>query len=659
MATPINTPLTSEIWHLSIDDLLQPLPESPRLGGSGPFVINLSASTAPISQPMKSLAECPSAHVYQIQRTEDRRLRYRLRLGPFGTEDEAEAILSKVRDIYPSALTATAEMDDLRAIGTLQAKAEAQQQLAAAKSIKASASKSVAAASIPALRAVASPAEPSLASASPPAATPAPLTASAAPPKAAAKPHPVAPVAPVAPAVPAAPLAKPMMTVPVAPIAPATPAAAQAPSQPTAVAVAAIAKPPQAAVAPQAVTAQLAVPRPVAPAPVAWVPPTLSIAPEPPVLSRPVAPFQEPVAIALTLAQAFPVGPKVSAASQKAPAPAITHPASISITHAAVSIPVLSDSVAVTRRPVVVPTRPQPPVIEVEFSPARAPVAPSAIAAPTPNAAPAPTAAPPPPAATVAEPPAPRVVAAPSAAAVPVAPAAPRVAAAAPRRVQEIVPPAPVSAAAITTSARKVSTPAPKAAAPVAVKAAQAAPPKAAAPKVSPPAPVRQVESPLPSLEMTQTLRPLTPLELQDDSSASRWFVIQLSLSEESFDPDSLPNLDIFNEYRLYCVAGIDQGKIMHALRVGFFAEEVAAAAVASYLGAFYEKPTIKRISLAERERFADQRVEARKDIGATGRHAVIEITNERVIREKRTAATTVTPLPARPAAPQSARKGK
>jgi hypothetical protein len=209
--------------------------------------------------------------------------------------------------------------------------------------------------------------------------------------------------------------------------------------------------------------------------------------------------------------------------------------------------------------------------------------------------------------------------------------------------------------------------PAPQTPAPAPVKAVHAAPTPQAAPASivavpAPPPPARRVEvldAPLPNLECTQTLRPLTKLEL-DDSSASRWFVIQLSLAEEGFDPDSLPNLDIFNEYRLYSVAGLDQGKVMHALRVGFFADEVAAAAVASYLAAFYEKPAIKRISMAERDRFSDQRVEARKDVGATGRHAVIEITNERVVRGKRTSAT-VTPMPARPtpASQAAGRSGK
>ena len=97
-----------------------------------------------------------------------------------------------------------------------------------------------------------------------------------------------------------------------------------------------------------------------------------------------------------------------------------------------------------------------------------------------------------------------------------------------------------------------------------------------------------------------------------------------------------MPNLDIFTVYRLYSVAGIDQGRIVHALRLGFFTEEIAAGAVASYVAAFYDTPTIKRVSTAERERFAKQSLEPRKDVGATGKQAVIEITNERYIRERR-----------------------
>jgi hypothetical protein len=170
------------------------------------------------------------------------------------------------------------------------------------------------------------------------------------------------------------------------------------------------------------------------------------------------------------------------------------------------------------------------------------------------------------------------------------------------------------------TSALKVPVRAPAAATPPSV------------PKLGRPA---QVGRGVPNLESTQTIRALTALELEDEE-ASRWFVIQLSLSEQAFDPETVPNLDIFSVYRLYSVAGIDQGRIVHALRVGFFSEEIAASAVASYLTAFYDQPTIKRVSAAERERFAQQSLEPRKDVGATGKQAVIEITNERYIREKR-----------------------
>jgi len=108
MATPINAPLTSEIWHLSIEDLLEPICESPRLGGPG-LRDQLERVQRP-AQPARQIVPSPgAAHVYQIQRMEDRRPRYRLRLGPFATEDEADAMLGIVRDVYPSALTATAD----------------------------------------------------------------------------------------------------------------------------------------------------------------------------------------------------------------------------------------------------------------------------------------------------------------------------------------------------------------------------------------------------------------------------------------------------------------------------------------------------------------------------------------------------------------------
>src|SRR5216683_7724570 len=91
-----------------------------RFDCAGPFVINLHASTAPIGLPTKGPAGNEHARHYQIQRVDDGRIRYRLRLGPFATEDEAEAVLAQVRLEYPGALTVTAASDDLHAISLVR-----------------------------------------------------------------------------------------------------------------------------------------------------------------------------------------------------------------------------------------------------------------------------------------------------------------------------------------------------------------------------------------------------------------------------------------------------------------------------------------------------------------------------------------------------------
>ncbi len=517
MATPMNSPLTGEIWHLSIDDLLEPVSQTPRLGGPGPFVINLSASTAPISQPGNGFVENTQAHVYQIQRLEDRRMRYRLRLGPFASEDDADSVLQKVRDTYPSALTATAEPDDLRSIAALQAKADAQQKAALRAAEQAAAAKA---------RWTPKPAP------KPP--TIPVLTEMA-----------IAPERPaLAPALASAPAVAPIPTLAPSPAATLTPAAAPAPA-------------PEAALTPAAA-------RTPAPAPAAAFTPPAAPAPAPAAaLTPPVAPMPAPAA-------AF----TPPAAPTPAPAAAPT------------SAPARMAAVAQRRE---LPRR-------GAGAKAFAMSLPKLFAAPSKarDTVPKPTGA-----------------------------------AGSPRAASLRVVAPPVEAAPVVTT--------PAAASPVATAPVAVPPPVATAPVAVPPAArhIEQLSTLLASLETTQTVRPLTPLELED-RDAARWFVIQLSLADQAFDPNAVPNLDIFSEYRLYSVAGLDQGRVMHALRLGFFSEEISAGAVASYLGIYFDNPTVKRVSAAERERFADERLEARKDIGATGRHAVIEITSERVVRESR-----------------------
>jgi SPOR domain len=427
-----------------------------RLGGAGPFVINLHASTAPIGLPSKSPAGYEHARLYQIQRVDDGRIRYRLRLGPFATEDEAEVALAQARLEYPGALMVTAAADDLHAIALVRGKA-----------------------------------------------------------------NPGGPSADVR----------------------STDTSADARNTDT-------------VLQPVLDTRRFTLP----------------------ITVDPVAPAALPAAAA--------------------PVPPLT-------------LTLVEDAPARTAAPV-------PPLILtlVEDEPVRA-------------AAPVPVAAVPKPTPTPAA-----VIAAPAAAAAAVSVRAPVVAktapaAAAPQR-------AAVSAASDAASMQALisaidteidTTPRNAAARPV-LHTVPAA-------KVTARRDDARAGAPVPSLESTQTLRPLTPLEL-GEHEAARWFVVQLALSDDAFDPDALPHLDIFSLYRLYTVIGMDQGRLVHALRLGFFGEEVGARAVASYLSAFYDEPIVKRVSVAERDRFADQRVEARKDVGATGRHLAIEITDELVVRGRR-----------------------
>jgi chemotaxis protein histidine kinase CheA len=483
MATPINAPRAGEIWHLSIEDLFQPVQEALRLGGNGPFVINLSASTAPISIPTKAFTACRDAHVYQIQVTEDGRTRYRLRLGPFLGEDEADAVLAEVRDTYPGALTATAGAADLRVIANMQAKADARQPVARAPAQKTAAEK-IAAIKLAAVEPTTEGAEAEISIG-----------------MAWSKPHLVVPPLPA----------------------------------------------PRAAAAEKAAAEKAAAEKAAA---------------EKAAAEKAEAEKAEAEKAAAQKAAAEKAAMEKAAAEKAAMEKAAVEKAAVekaamekaAMEKAAAQKAAMEKAAATLKAPT---EKPMQVLRQSIASPLKAfakKMRPSAIIPPT------------------------RLTS-----------------------LQHVV-----VATAPVPAAREV----------------------------------KKLDEPLDDLESTQTMRALTATELED-TEASRWFVIQLAAADRAFDPDAVPNLDIFSEYRLYSVAGSDQGRIVHALRLGFFREEIAAVAVASYLGAFWDKPTIKRVSLAERERFADQRVEARKDVGATGMHAVIEITDELVARRRRASRST------------------
>ena len=124
--------------------------------------------------------------------------------------------------------------------------------------------------------------------------------------------------------------------------------------------------------------------------------------------------------------------------------------------------------------------------------------------------------------------------------------------------------------------------------------------------------PVVIFDAPIEDMDSTQTLRALTPLELNDDTQ-SKWFAVQLALSEDPVKVESLPHIDIFDEYRLYSISGIDQAKFLHSLRLGFFSAESSAQAVAGYLRASFADAVVKRVSIAEHERFAERKANPEK----------------------------------------------
>ena len=588
MATNLRAPVTEDIWHLSIDDLFAPLPEKPRLGGPGPFVINLSSSTASIGLPALNLAGCESAHAYEIQRNEDGRTRYRLRLGPFETEEAADVLLDMVRELYPSALAATAAPDDLKAIASIRAKA---------------------AAAAEARRPPQPPKKPE------------PAAAAAPPPVAASK-----PVAPPPPLVLEEAISF-NVDISFADIEP--------PKMPEPPVVNVRAKAPLQSPAPKLVEPPLVTERAevkiAKPAPTPPVLTERAPAARAPVASQPVV--SPPVASAVA-APPVAAAPVLTAPTPPAHAP-VPAPAPATVTVTATAVAPVSPPPAVVWTPPAITAQASAPHITGAPAKKAVPVAATSYVSPVKKPASIWSSLPVAARSTV---PKPQFSVSKPAMSVS-APLVRRPPAASPgaNAAKAVAPAKPVVQAKPAT---------PPVAAPTQAKpAVAAAKPLATAPKTphpqKPPAAVHR-ENPI-SLESTQTMRAITKAELEDEN-ALPWFVIELATSNTAFDPDTVPNLDIFAEYRLYSVAEQGETGIVHALRVGFFSAEIAAKAVASYLSQYYDNPAIKRVSLAERERFQEQTVEARKDVGATGRHAVIEITDDLVARRKRSPG--ITPAP-------------
>jgi hypothetical protein len=139
----------------------------------------------------------------------------------------------------------------------------------------------------------------------------------------------------------------------------------------------------------------------------------------------------------------------------------------------------------------------------------------------------------------------------------------------------------------------------------------------------------RNPPSVVPTLDTTQTIRTLTKKEIED-ANAPKWFVVQLAISDHPANLDTMPRLDIFEAYRLYSVAVMQNNVIKHALRLGFFSEKVSAEAVMGYVKTFFGEPIIEQISDAEQKRFGESFVLAQPAEPAKPQARAITIEDKR-----------------------------
>jgi hypothetical protein len=92
---------------------------------AGPFVLNLCSSTTPMALAQTELAELKRFTFFVSRRFEEGRERFRLHMGFFASQAEAEEWLSVVRDIYPGAWAGEAPGKKLRARAAEAAAAQA------------------------------------------------------------------------------------------------------------------------------------------------------------------------------------------------------------------------------------------------------------------------------------------------------------------------------------------------------------------------------------------------------------------------------------------------------------------------------------------------------------------------------------------------------
>lgn len=110
-----------------------PAPSEPAATARNLFVINLCASTTPVALTPPDHAGLKRFTFFVSRRREEGRERFRLHMGYFDSQEEAEKLLDIVREIYPGAWAGLSPGQRLRARAQAQAEAAAADATAAAE----------------------------------------------------------------------------------------------------------------------------------------------------------------------------------------------------------------------------------------------------------------------------------------------------------------------------------------------------------------------------------------------------------------------------------------------------------------------------------------------------------------------------------------------
>ncbi len=111
--------------------------------------------------------------------------------------------------------------------------------------------------------------------------------------------------------------------------------------------------------------------------------------------------------------------------------------------------------------------------------------------------------------------------------------------------------------------------------------------------------------------------------QLLSRPEATPRYVVQLCLSAAAVNAASVPRLDVFELYHLYCAdARQANGAAGRALRLGFFKQHATAKVIARYLSRYFDSPHVVLVDPPEIVRALRHKFTALKDAGASPRRA-------------------------------------